>query len=486
MATVIAIRARCCAVFSKSTPSLPPLPRFTRCTKRDRSRVRPCKPPLSILASIRTRPIPTASRKPEPPAMEVRLPRLGEGAESGTVVSIGVAEGDVIQKDQTILELENEKAVAPIPSPAVGKVVKLHVKQGDEISVGQLLITLAEERAAPAAQAPAPSPREAIPAPAEAPQEVQAADYRYESKSGSAPPAPPSVRRLASELGIDLTRVRGTERGGRITRSDLKTYIQHLQELVFERKIPTPAPKETPRIDFSKWGPITKKRLSPLRRTVTERTTQAWTTIPHVTQFADADISALTALRKKYAPNYQSRGVRLTLTSFALKAAVMALKQFPIFNSSLDEGTQEIVYKQYYHIGVAVDTDAGLIVPVLRDVDLKSIYQISLELAHMTEKARQRKIGIEELQGGTFTVSNVGGVGGTHFTPIIYKPQFAIVGLGQGVLKPVVRAVAVEPRMILTLGLSYDHRLIDGADGARFALALVKALENPHEEDLKL
>ena len=418
--------------------------------------------------------------------MEVRLPRLGEGAESGTVVSIAVAEGDVIQKDQTILELENEKAVAPIPSPAVGKVVKLHVKQGDEISVGQLLITLAEERAAPAAHAPAPSPREAIPVPAEAPQEGQAAAYRYESKSGSAPPAPPSVRRLASELGIDLTRVRGTERGGRITRGDLKAYIQHLQELVFERKIPTPAPKETPRIDFSKWGPITKKRLSPLRRTVTERTTQAWTTIPHVTQFADADISALTALRKKYAPNYQSRGVRLTLTSFALKAAVAALKQFPIFNSSLDEGTQEIVYKQYYHIGVAVDTDAGLIVPVLRDVDLKSIYQISLELAHMTEKARQRKIGIEELQGGTFTVSNVGGVGGTHFTPIIYKPQVAIVGLGQGVLKPVVRAGAVEPRMILTLGLSYDHRLIDGADGARFALALVKALENPNEEDLKL
>ena len=420
--------------------------------------------------------------------MEVRLPRLGEGAESGTVVNIAVAEGDVVQKDQTILELENEKAVAPIPSPAVGKVVKLHVKQGDEISVGQLLITLAEERAAPAVQAPGPSPRQEMPASAEPQQQaLVAADYRYESKSGSAPPAPPSVRRLASELGIDLTRVRGTERGGRITRSDLKAYIQHLQEMVFERKIPqAPAPKEASRIDFSKWGPITRKRLSPLRRTVTERTTQAWTTIPHVTQFADADISALTALREKYAPRYQSRGVRLTLTSFALKAAVAALKQFPIFNSSLDEATQEIVYKQYYHIGVAVDTDAGLIVPVLRDVDLKSIYQISLELAHMTEKARQRKVAIEELQGGTFTVSNVGGIGGTHFTPIIYKPQVAILGLGQGVFKPVVRNSAVQPRMILTLGLSYDHRLIDGADGARFALALVKALEDPNEDDLKL
>ncbi|HWP60102.1 MAG TPA: 2-oxo acid dehydrogenase subunit E2 [Candidatus Acidoferrales bacterium] len=418
--------------------------------------------------------------------MEIRLPRLGEGAESGTVVSIAVAEGDLIQKDQTILELENEKAVAPIPSPASGRIVKLHVKPGDEVSVGQLLITLADETAAPAAEKKPPAPpREEAPRRAE--EAPRAEPYRYESPSGLAPPAAPSVRKLAAELGIDLTRVRGSERGGRITRQDLKTYIQQLQELVFERKMtpPRPAAEPVPKIDFSKWGPITRKRLSPLRRTVTEKTTEAWTTIPHVTQFADADISALTELRKKYAPLYQARGVRLTVTSFILKAAVAALKKFPIFNASLDEATQEIIYKEYYHIGVAVDTEAGLIVPVLRDADVKSIYQLSLELAHITEKARQRKIALEELQGGTFTLSNLGGIGGTHFTPIIYKPQVAVLGVGQGGLKPVVRDHKIEPRMILTLGLSYDHRVIDGADGARFIVALVEALENPNEEELK-
>jgi pyruvate dehydrogenase E2 component (dihydrolipoyllysine-residue acetyltransferase) len=423
--------------------------------------------------------------------MEVRLPRLGEGAESGTVVNIAVGEGDVIQKDQTLLELENEKAVAPIPSPITGKVTKLHVKVGDEITVGQVLVTLEEERAA----APGPAEAQAAAAPREEPtaaEETQAnalsaAEYRYESASGLAPPAAPSVRKLAAELGIDLTRVRGTERGGRIARGDLKNYIQHLQEMVYERKAVQvkPAQEAQPSPDFSQWGPVTKKRLSALRRTVARKTTESWTTIPHVTQFAEADISALTELRKKHAPLYQAKGVRLTLTSFALKAAAVALKRYPIFNSSFEETTQEIVYKEYYNIGVAVDTDAGLMVPVIRDVDHKGIYQLSLELSHITEKARQRKIAIEELQGGTFTLSNLGGIGGTHFTPIIYKPQVAVLGLGQGVLKPVVRNNVTEARMVLTAGLSYDHRLIDGADGARFALAFVQALEGLNEEDLK-
>jgi pyruvate dehydrogenase E2 component (dihydrolipoamide acetyltransferase) len=398
-------------------------------------------------------------------------------------VNIAVREGEVIQKDQTILELENEKAVAPIPSPAAGKVTKLHVKEGDEVTVGQVLATVEEDRAAAPAPPQAPTAAQETEESAVGPE-----DYRYQSASGLAPPAAPSVRRLAGELGIDLTRVRGTERGGRVTRGDLKAYIQHLQAIAYERKaVPLkPAPQAQPRTDFSKWGPVTKKRLSPLRRTVAGKTTESWTTIPHVTQFAEADISALTELRKKYAPAYQAKGVRLTLTSFALKAAVVALKRYPIFNTSIDDATQEIVYKEYYHIGVAVDTDAGLIVPVVRDADHKGIYQLSLELAHVTEKARQRKIAIEELQGGTFTISNLGGIGGTHFTPIIYKPQVAIVGLGQAVLKPVVRDHGVEPRMVLTIGLSYDHRVIDGADGARFALAFAQALENPDEEDLKL
>jgi pyruvate dehydrogenase E2 component (dihydrolipoamide acetyltransferase) len=411
--------------------------------------------------------------------MDVRLPRLGEGAESGTVINILVSEGELIQKDQTILELENEKAVAAIPSPAAGRVSKIHVKKGDEVSVNQLLISLAEEGGA---EKPAPAAA-AEPARAEPREPATAAPYR-EPKPGVLPPAPPSIRRLARDLGIDLARVRGSEAGGRITIADLRAYIQWLQQAAFAARPAAPAPRPAaPAVDFARWGPVRREKLSAIRRTIAERTTESWTTIPHVTQFDEADVTALLELRRRYAAAYREKGAHLTLTAIVLKAVVPVLKKYPAFNASLDENSQEIVYRDYYHLGVAVDTEAGLIVPVLRDVDRKDLLALSLELAAISEKARQRKLSAEELQGGTFTISNLGGIGGTHFTPIINKPQAAVLGLGQAEPRARVREGRIEPRRILPLALSYDHRLIDGADAARFVRELVARLEDfPAEE----
>lgn len=436
--------------------------------------------------------------------MDIRVPLLAEGVSSATVVNILVSEGDRVEKDQVIVEVETEKAVGPIPSPGSGTVTKVHVKEGDQVTVGQVLISLgagrpekapekgAEKREAAGSKAP----EEKIPAaPARRTEEISRSDegaapeeYRYESKGGAPPPAPPSIRKIAKELGIDLTRVKGSERGGRIALQDLRRYIQRLQEIAFQRKeAPAKAQEAAPkRFDFSKWGPVTKKPMSPLRRAVAERMRESWSTVPHVTQFDEADITSLMELKKKYDPAYEKKGARLTLTCFALKAAVAALKKYPAFNSSLDEATQEIVYKEYYHLGVAVDTESGLIVPVLRDVDKKNLLELSLELAALAEKTRRRKVSLEELQGGTFTISNLGGIGGSYFTPIIDKPQVAVIGLGRGLSKPAVRNNRVEIRTMLPVGLSYDHRVIDGADGARFVREIVEAVEAFKEKDIKL
>ena len=421
--------------------------------------------------------------------MDVRLPKLGEGAESGTVVTVFVKEGDQIQKGQTILELENEKAVAPIPSPVAGKVGKLRVKEGDKLSVGQVILSVDNgAAAAPASvEAKPAAPRIKQPQP-----EVEEEEERDEAPAASdlPPAASPTVRKVARELGIDLTRVRGSEPGGRIVMADLRAWIQRLQKLAAEPRAREgerprePRPAES--IDFSKWGDISKKPLSPLRKTISERLAESWRTIPHVTQFDEADITGLNDLRKKFASAYESKGARLTLTSFALKAVAAVLKKHPIFNASLDEASQEIVYKEYYHIGVAVDTEQGLIVPVIRDADKKTVLELSRELNDLAEKARARKVSLQELQGGTFTISNQGGIGGAHFTPIINKPEVAILGLGRGAIKPVVRNGKVESRLMMPLGLSYDHRLIDGGAAARFIVDLVQAFENFPEQDAKL
>jgi pyruvate dehydrogenase E2 component (dihydrolipoamide acetyltransferase) len=275
--------------------------------------------------------------------------------------------------------------------------------------------------------------------------------------------------------------------------ADVRDYIGRLQKLATQAKAakpvataPTAAAPKAESIDFSKWGAVTKKPMLPLRQTISRRLAENWNTIPHVTQFDQADITTLNELRKKFAPAYEKQGARLTLTSFALKAVATALKAHPIFNSSLDLGASEIVLKNYYHIGVAVDTEQGLIVPVIRDVDKKSLLQLSREINEAAEKARDRKVTAEELKGGTFTVSNQGGIGGGHFTPIVNAPEVAILGLGRGAMKAVVREGKIEARMMMPMGLSYDHRVIDGGSAARFIVDLVAAFEGFKESDVKL
>ena len=433
--------------------------------------------------------------------MDLKLPHLGEGADSGTVVNLFVKEGDTIAKDQPILELENEKAVATIPSTAAGTVTQIFVKPGDKIKVGQRILSVGESAAAgaPLAAKPEPPPvrsRERLiqpPSPQQSPgaAEEELLEPGSEAKAGTVPAAAPSLRKLARDLGIDLTRVHGSARGGRIVLEDVRAHLQKLQRLAVAPRAAapagTPAPRPAPeQVDFSKWGPISKARLSPLREVIARRMAESWTTTPRVTQFDEADITALMALRKKYAAAYEQQGARLTLTSFALKVVVDTLKKHLIFNASLDEVARDIVFKQYYHIGIAVDTEAGLIVPVIRDVDRKDLLELSRELENLAGKARARKVSVEELTGGTFTISNQGGIGGGQFTPIVNKPQVAILGLGRGAMKAVVRENKIEPRLMLPIGLSYDHRVIDGAAAARFTVELVQSFETFKEDDVKI
>ncbi len=418
--------------------------------------------------------------------MQIKIPFLAEGVDSGTIVSILVHEGSQVKKDQTILELETNKATAPIPSPASGIITKILVKEGAEVTVGQAVMTLSETGASHG-KPPKGKPESASSEARTASEQVlrlegvDSGDYAYQSKSGFTPPAAPSVRKMAQELGINLTKVRGTERGGRITVKDLRSYVERLRAGASRQKSEQAIPAS---VDFSKWGPVTRKPVSATRRAIGQKMYRSWTTIPHVTQFDEADITSLLDLRKKYASLYEERGARLTLTGIALKVVVQILKKYPIFNSSLDEAKNEIVYKAYYHLGVAVDTEQGLIVPVVKDVDRKSLLDLSIELAQLAEKTRQRKISLEEIEGGTFTLSNLGSIGGSYFTPIVNKPQVAILGLGRGVLKPIVKEGKTKISTMLPVCLSYDHRVIDGADGARFIQELVQAFENFEEENL--
>jgi len=428
--------------------------------------------------------------------VDVTVPKLGEGADSGVVVSILVKEGARVEEGQTIIELENEKAVASIPATASGTVTKIRVKEGDKISVGQVILMLDDGNRAEARATKKGSPEE-TPELEKAKQtkiEKVNEDEREEevvAKSESEVAAGPSVRKLARELGVDLTRVRGSEPGGRIVMADLRAYIQRLQKAAASPRPvgvhgvarPAVAPEL---IDFSKWGKVAKKPLSQLRKVIVERMSESWVSVPRVTQFDEADITTLMELRKKHQAAYEAKGARLTLTPLALKTVAAALKKHPIFNSSLDEAAGEIVSKEYYHIGVAVDTDAGLLVPVVRDVDKKTVLQLAKEVEELAAKARERKLSMDEMKGGTFTVSNQGGIGGGHFTPIINLPEVAILGLGRGVLKAVVSDKQIQQRLMLPVAVSYDHRVIDGGAAARFTVDLVQALESFPENELKL
>jgi pyruvate dehydrogenase E2 component (dihydrolipoamide acetyltransferase) len=425
--------------------------------------------------------------------MDLKLPPLGEGADSGNVVSILVKEGDAIAKGQGIIELETGKAVAPVPASAAGKVTKIIVAVGEKISVGQPILSIEAPETAPAAKPPAAQPpaagRRRAPAAPPPPEEPgpQAPPAEEEAPAGVEPAASPSIRRMARELGIDLRKIHGSEPGGRVAMADVRAYIERLQRLAEAPRAATAGAAAQPppeRIDFSKWGPIARRPLTPLRKVIAGRMAQIWNTVPRVTQFDEADITTLDELRAKHAPAYEKMGARLTLTAFALKIVAGALQKHPIFNSSLDEAAGELVWKEYFHIGLAVDTDQGLIVPVLRDVDKKNLLALSKELSGLAARTRERKVSLEELQGGCFTISNQGGIGGGHFTPMVNRPEVAILGMGRGALKPAVREGRIEPRLLLPLALAYDHRVIDGGAAVRFMLELVRGFETFDEKGM--
>jgi pyruvate dehydrogenase E2 component (dihydrolipoamide acetyltransferase) len=428
--------------------------------------------------------------------MDVKLPKLGEGADSGVVVNIFVKEGDTVAKDQAILELENEKAVASIPSTGAGVVTKIFVKAGDRIGVGARLITITESgqpAAAPvAAAAPKPAAKKVVAQAVPEPEEVVEESAEVEEEiSDENVAASPSIRKMARELGINLGKIRGSEAGGRIVTADVRAYIQRLVASSSKAKasggITTASAQPAPvQIDFSQWGPISKKPVTPLRKVIARRMAESWNSVPRVTQFDDIDFTRVGELRKKFAAAYEAKGVKLTLTPFVLKAVAETLKKHPMFNSSLDEVASEIVIKEYIHLGIAVDTDQGLMVPVIRDVDKKSMFDLAKELEMLATKARDRKITADEMKGGTFTISNQGAIGGAHFTPIINLPEVAILGLGRGAMKPVVRDGKIEARLLTPIALSYDHRVVDGGAAARFAVDLVKAFENFGEEVVKI
>jgi pyruvate dehydrogenase E2 component (dihydrolipoamide acetyltransferase) len=442
--------------------------------------------------------------------MDIKLPRLAEGVETGTVVSILVAEGQQIKKDQPIIELETQKAVGSIPAPDSGTVTKIHIKEGMEIAVGQVLISLQPASGSSAVTGPTATPAQSLPpkpttrraepptqsyaSPAEEASSNRLGDFRYESSVGVPPPAAPSIRKIARELGIDLTRIRGSQAGGRLVLEDLRAYVQWLQQIAFQHGAAPAAPPQASAgaaarpaeaVDFSKWGPVRREQMSALRRTVSQRMSQAWA-IPKINQFDDADITGLLVLRKKYAAAYEKKQAHLTLTPFILTVVAKALRKYPRINTSIDEAAHEIVFKDYCHIGVAVDTEAGLIVPVLRDVDKKSLVELARELNQLTIKTRARKVAIEDLQGATFTISNQGSIGGGYFTPIIYAPQVAILGVAQGTSKPVVSDGKIVVRTLMPLCLSYDHRVLDGGDAVRFLKEIVNGLESFPDAEAKL
>ena len=436
-------------------------------------------------------------------ALEFKLPELGENIESGKVTKVLVAVGDQVREDQPVVELETDKATLDVPAPAGGTVAEIRAKEGESLKVGQVLLILdtggaaagkASEPSEPPAQAPPkpaavappepPAPAKPAPKPAspaespagkkDSPQQPTAAQAR---KPGAPTPAAPSVRRLARELGVDIGTVPGSGPGGRITAEDVRDFAAKTEASEQEK----PSADDTASTDLATDSTgVERQKMSAIRRITAERMAAAWATIPHVTQFDKADITAFEAFRKRYGPKAEKQGGKLTVTALILKLLGDVLKEFPQFNASVDMETQTIELKRGRHIGVAVDTPHGLLVPVVRDVDRKGLIALAVEIGELAEKARNKKIVPQELQGGTFTVTNLGGIGGTAFTPIVNAPQVAILGISRGQIEPVYRDGRFEPRTMLPLALSYDHRAIDGADGARFLRRLVEAIEEPY------
>ncbi len=445
--------------------------------------------------------------------IEVTLPELGENIAKGDVVRVLVNVGDMIEKDQSVLELETDKATIEVPSSAAGKVSEVRVKAGESVKVGQAIVVLdesgagagkapakaapagkdgkSEVKAAPPTDAKAAAPAAAEPARATAAEPSRPAAQKTASVvdiqtarpvpppprvDGGAPvPAAPSVRRYARELGVNIADVSGTGPGGRIGQHDVKSRVQELLAgggAAAGRLTAPPLP------DFSRWGEVEVTPMSNIRRKTAEQLSASWIA-PHVTQHDKADVTMLEEFRRAYGPRVEAAGGKLTVTALLVKIAALAIQRYPQFASSVDMTNQTIVVKKYRHIGLAVDTPNGLLVPVIRDADRKTLTEIAVEIGALSKKARDKKLGLDEMAGGVFTITNLGGIGGTAFTPIVNQPEVAILGVSRGAMEPVWRDGAFVPRQMLPLSLSYDHRAIDGADGIRFLRFIAEALEQP-------
>src|SRR5687767_660469 len=457
---------------------------------------------------------------------EFILPNLGDGVAQGDVLKVLVKAGDAVAVDQPVLELETDKATIEVPSDVAGKVTEVRVKAGDKVKPGQAVLVL-DNGAGAAPEAPKQGAKQEAPrqeAPKQEatkqetkqqPQEPQERQEPQEPRPRASvtniaaarpapqvpapPPAPapasqltaapaaPSVRRLAREIGVDVTQVPGTGPGGRITQDDVKEFAKRVMHSIggngqaaAASGAPVARAVTGPSLpDFSKWGEVERKAMTGIRRKTAEHLSHAWNTIPHVTQFDKADITALEQMRKKYRGEVEKAGGNLTVTAIAAKVIASALKAFPQFNASVDAAGESIVYKKYINVGIAVDTENGLLVPVIRNADQKNLIQLSVEIHQLAEKAKARKLTLEEMSGGSMSISNLGGIGGTMFTPIVNWPEVAILGISRGGFEPVWNGTTFEPRQMLPLSLSYDHRLIDGADAIRFLRWVAEALENP-------
>jgi pyruvate dehydrogenase E2 component (dihydrolipoamide acetyltransferase) len=435
---------------------------------------------------------PSQTQSPRPSAnnrVEFRLPDLGEGISGGTVVNVHVKAGDQVETDQSLFELETEKASISIPSPLKGRVEEINLRAGQQIKVGSVVAVLSGEsgvsQATPRtlAAVDGQKPSGPVPSPGQRDGQARAEPTLSAPQNGHARhsvPASPSTRRLARELGIDLLQVTGSALGGRITLDDLKSFVRGLPKA--GRASSSGGVSAPPLPDFAKYGEIERKPFSALRKAVARNLSVAWSLAPQVTQHDLADITELEARRKKFVEDSPKGSAKLTMTVLAIKACVVALKAFPQFNTSYDPSAGEngeLIVKKYYHIGIAVDTERGLVVPVIRDADRKGIAELARELNDLAEKARAGKLMPDDMRGGTFTITNLGGIGGTAFSPIINYPEVAILGLSRSSWQPVVRDGKIEPRLMLPLSLTYDHRVVDGADGARFCARLAAMFSDP-------
>ena len=431
--------------------------------------------------------------------VEFRLPELGENIESADITKVLVSVGDKVEIDQILFEIETDKATVEVPSEFSGIIKEVKVKDSDTVKVGDVVLVV-ETKSGQTTKKSEVKKEEPIKQEARKSEQIKESQKEkieetkesIESEKGKSSshvkqifpskiaPAAPTVRRFAREIGVDINEVSGNGPGGRISIADVKVFAKLINEKLRTSGGGMPVGiKRESLPDFSKWGSVRRESMSNIRKKTAEHLSYAWVTIPHVTQFDKADITDLEKLRKQFGKKAEAGGGKLTITAILMKVLASALKVFPQFNSSIDMDKKEIIYKEYFNIGIAVDTDKGLIVPVVRDVDKKNILQLSADLTEISIKARDKKVTIEDMQGASFTISNLGGIGGTAFTPIVNSPEVAILGVSRASYDPVYKDGEFVPRLMLPLSLSYDHRIIDGADAARFIRWVVTALEQP-------